>query len=43
LNNLYQNDGKTDSQNIDNIDPGKYNIKLYLETKPMKVVFTPVP
>lgn len=41
LNNLYQNDGKTDSQNIDNIAPGKYNVKLYLETKPMKVVFTP--
>ncbi len=41
LNNLYQNDGKTDSQNIDDIAPGKYNIKLYLETKPMKVVFTP--
>jgi hypothetical protein len=41
LNNLYQNDGKTDSQNIDNIAPGKYNIKLYLETTPMKVEFTP--
>ena len=41
LNKLYQNDGKTDSQNIDNIAPGKYNIKLYLETLPMKVVFTP--
>jgi len=41
LNNLYQNDGKTDSQNIDNIAPGKYNVKLYLETNPMKVVFTP--
>jgi len=41
LNNLYQNDGKTDSQNIDDITPGKYNIKLYLETTPMKVVFTP--
>lgn len=41
LNNLYQNDGKTDSQNIDDIAPGKYNIKLYLETTPMKVVFTP--
>jgi hypothetical protein len=43
LNNLYQNDGKTDSQDIKNIAPGKYNIKLYLETTPMKVVFTPVP
>jgi hypothetical protein len=41
LNNLYQNDGKTDSQNIDNVTPGKYNIKLYLETTPMKAVFTP--
>jgi len=41
LNNLYQNDGKTDSANIDDIAPGKYNIKLYLDTKPMKVVFTP--
>lgn len=41
LNNLYQNDGKTDSQNIDNIAPGTYNIKLYLETTPIKVVFTP--
>lgn len=41
LNKLYQNDGKTDSQNIDDVAPGKYNIKLYLETNPMKVVFTP--
>jgi hypothetical protein len=41
LNNLYQNDGKTDSQNIDDVAPGKYNIKLYLETTPMKAVFTP--
>ena len=41
LNNLYQNDGKTDSQNIDDQAPGKYNIKLYLETTPMKTVFTP--
>lgn len=41
LNNLYQNDGKTDSQNIDDIAPGKYNIKLYLETTPKKAVFTP--
>ncbi len=41
LNNLYQNDGKTDSQNIDNVAPGKYNIKLFLETTPMKVVLTP--
>ncbi|MEI6276126.1 MAG: SusE domain-containing protein [Prolixibacteraceae bacterium] len=41
LNNLYQNDGKTDSQNIDDIAPGKYIIKLYLETSPMKAVFTP--
>ena len=41
LNNLYQNDGKVDSQNIDDIAPGKYNIKLFLETTPMKVVFTP--
>ena len=43
LNNLYQNDGKTDSKDIANITPGKYSIKLYLETTPMKVVFTPVP
>ena len=43
LNNLYQNDGKTDSKDIKDIAPGKYSIKLYLETKPMKVVFTPVP
>ncbi|MCX6220701.1 MAG: SusE domain-containing protein [Bacteroidia bacterium] len=41
LNNLYQNDGKTDSQDIKDIAPGKYIIKLYLETTPMKVVFTP--
>lgn len=41
LNNLYQNDGKTDSKDITDIAPGKYNIKLYLETTPMKVVFTP--
>ncbi len=41
LNNLYQNDGKTDSQNIDDVTPGKYNIKLYLETTPMKATFTP--
>lgn len=41
LNNLYQNDGKTDSQDIKDIAPGTYNIKLYLETTPMKVVFTP--
>ena len=43
LNNLYQSksDGTNDSGNIDNIAPGVYNIKLYLETKPMKVVFTP--
>ncbi|MCE1199229.1 MAG: SusE domain-containing protein [Marinilabiliales bacterium] len=41
LNSLYQNDGKTDSQNIDDVAPGKYNIKLYLETTPIKAVFTP--
>ena len=41
LNNLYQNDGKTDSQNIDDQAPGKYNIKLYLESSPMKATFTP--
>jgi hypothetical protein len=41
LNNLYQNDGKTDSQNIDDIAPGKYNVKLWLETTPMKATFTP--
>ena len=43
LNNLYQNDGKVDSKDIGDIAPGKYNIKLYLETTPMKVVFTPAP
>lgn len=43
LNNLYQNDGKTDSQDIKDIAPGKYTIKLYLESSPMKVVFTPAP
>ena len=41
LNNLYQNDGKTDSANIDDIAPGKYTIKLFLESTPKKVVFTP--
>jgi hypothetical protein len=41
LNNLYQNNGKVDSDNIGDIAPGKYNIKLYLDTTPMKVVFTP--
>lgn len=41
LNKLYQNDGKTDSQDIKDIAPGRYSIKLYLETTPMKVVFTP--
>ena len=41
LNSLYQNDGKKDSDNIGDIAPGKYIIKLYLETSPMKVVFTP--
>lgn len=44
LNNLYQSNsrpGAGDSQNIDNIAPGTYNIKLYLQTTPMKVVFTP--
>ncbi len=43
LNNLYQNDGKTDSKDITDVAPGKYNIKLYLETTPMKVVLTPAP
>ncbi len=41
LNNLYQNNGTKDSDNIGDIAPGKYTIKLYLETSPMKVVFTP--
>jgi hypothetical protein len=51
LNNLYQSHGAVngvvlepdlgDSANIDDIAPGNYNVKLYLETKPMKVVFTP--
>jgi hypothetical protein len=43
LNKLYQNDGKTDSKDIKDIAPGKYTIKLYMETTPMKVVFTPAP
>jgi starch-binding outer membrane protein SusE/F len=43
LNNLYQNNGTTDSQDITDVAPGKYNVKLYLETTPMKVVFTPAP
>ena len=43
MNNLYQSVSGADSQNIDNVAPGKYNIKLYLETTPMKVVFTPAP
>lgn len=42
LNNLYQSISGADSQNIDDVDPGNYDIKLYLETTPMKVVFTPV-
>ena len=41
LNDLYQSVTGADSQNIDDIAPGKYKIKLYLETSPMKVVFTP--
>ena len=43
LNSLYQANTrpKTDSSNISDIAPGKYIIKLYLETTPMKVVFTP--
>ena len=45
LTNLYQANTRpnTDSQDIKDIAPGKYNIKLYLETTPMKVVFTPAP
>jgi starch-binding outer membrane protein SusE/F len=51
LNNLYQSHGTLDnvviepdlgdSQDIQDIAPGKYDIKLFLETKPWKVVFTP--
>ncbi|HET6556248.1 MAG TPA: SusE domain-containing protein [Prolixibacteraceae bacterium] len=43
LNNLYQSNTRpnTDSQDIRDIAPGTYNIKLFLETTPMKVVFTP--
>jgi len=41
LNNLYQSLPGADSQNIDDIAPGKYNIKLFLETTPMKAIFTP--
>ncbi len=41
LNKLYQSITGADSQNIDDVAPGKYNIKLFLETTPMKVVFTP--
>lgn len=50
LNNLYQSHGAVDgitlepdlgdSANIDDIAPGNYTIKLFLDTKPMKVVFT---
>lgn len=45
LNNLYQansREGAGDSQNIDDIAPGTYDIKFYLNTTPMKAVFTPV-
>ncbi len=45
LNNLYQansRQGAGDSQNIDDVKPGTYNIKLSLYTKPMWVTFTPV-
>lgn len=43
LNNLYQANTrpKIDSKDIADIAPGKYNVKLYLETTPKKVVFTP--
>jgi len=41
LNNLYQSISGADSQDIKDVAPGNYNIKLYLETTPMKVVFTP--
>jgi hypothetical protein len=51
LNNLYQShgalDGTTiesdlgDSANIDDIAPGTYDVKLFLETKPWRAVFTP--
>ena len=45
LNSLYQANTRpnTDSQDIKDIAPGKYNIKLYLESTPMKVVFTSAP
>jgi len=43
LNNLYQSVSGADSEDIKDIAPGKYNIKLFLETTPMKVVFTPAP
>ncbi len=52
LKNLYQSHGLLnsvvlekdlgDSDNIDDIAPGKYTIKLFLETKPWKVVFTKI-
>lgn len=44
LNNLYQANsrpGAGDSQNITDIAPGKYNVKFFLESKPMKATFTP--
>ncbi len=52
LNNLYQSKGLLkgvkleadlgDSANIDDIAPGTYTVKLFLETKPWKVVFTKI-
>jgi len=45
VNNLYQSNsrpGGGDSQNIDDIAAGTYDIKLFLNTTPMKVIFTPV-
>jgi len=41
LNNLYQSLSDADSENIDDVAPGTYNIKLSLETTPMWVTFTP--
>ncbi|NVO21215.1 MAG: SusE domain-containing protein [Bacteroidetes bacterium] len=51
LNNLYQSHGLLngvqlepdlgDSQNIDDIAAGNYDIKFFLESSPMKAVFTP--
>jgi len=39
--NLYQSISGADSENIDDVAPGTYDVKLSLETTPMWVTFTP--